>query len=132
MSEEKRPTGRPIKQIDWKTVDQCLQAGCSGVQTAGYLGIHHQTLYEAVQREFGMTFTDYSSEKEAKGESMLAMKQFQEAMKGDRGMLIWLGKQRLKQRDYKDLKLDSDKDAIIQIVNYSEKPAQPYRSEATQ
>lgn len=119
--------GRPPKPIDWEKVDRCLESGCSGVQTASYIGVHAETLYDACVREKEMSFTDYSSKKSQKGESMIAMKQFQEAMKGDRGMLIWLGKQRLKQRDSKDSRIELE-NPQIGIINFGSNPnPRPYQ-----
>jgi hypothetical protein len=47
---------------------------------------------------------------------MLKKKQFDQAMEGDRGMLIWLGKNRLDQSDKKEVKHDG-KETIIQLVH---------------
>lgn len=95
----KNPPHRPPIPIDWTLVDKCLEADCTGTQVAGILGIHQDTLYGRCQKDKGMTFTDYSSEKKCKGDALLKVKQYKEAMNGDRGMLIWLGKQRLGQRE---------------------------------
>lgn len=114
--------GRPYHKIDWEKVDRCLEAGLSGVQAAAFIGVHHQTLYEAVEREYGLKFSEYSAEKSAKGETMIGLKQFQEAIKGDRGMLIWLGKQRLGQRDNKDSRLDHGGTPTITIANFGDNP----------
>jgi len=96
---DKKGAGRPQKEIDWDIVYRCLEAGCNGVQVAAYVGVHADTLYHAVKRKFDMNFSDFSAQYSSKGEVMLGLKQFQEAMKGDRGMLIWLGKQRLGQKE---------------------------------
>ena len=116
---QKQNGGRPAKKIDWNLVDQALIAGATGARVAAYLGIHRETLYDAVQREFGVSFTDYSHEKHQKGDSMIQMKQFQEAMKGDRGMLIWLGKQRLGQRDNQDMNVNGN-GLVVKVVSYKD------------
>jgi len=94
--------GRPEITIDWKQVDNLLLAGCSGSEIAAYLGIHKDTLYDQTLRHFKVSFTDYSVEKRQKGESILRAKQFELASKGDKMMLIWLGKNRLRQKDTPD------------------------------
>jgi len=61
-----------------------------------------------------MTFAAYSQEKRAQGDDMLRVTQFSKAInEKDRGMLIWLGKQRLGQHDNPvhtvDLKVPEDR-----------------------
>lgn len=92
-------TGRPEIEIDFKKVDELLIAGCSGVEVSAFLGIHHDTLYDRVEAKFGVSFSNYSASKRSKGDSMLRAVQFQKAMNKDNMMLIWLGKNRLKQKD---------------------------------
>lgn len=94
--------GRNKIKIDWKKVDNALMAGSNGVQVAAMLGIHYDTLANACQREHKTNFSDYLQAKREKGNNLLLNKQYELAMKGDRGMLIWLGKQRLNQSDKKD------------------------------
>lgn len=91
--------GRPAAIIDWKTVDRLLQANCTGTQIASRLGIHADTLYRACQNEHKVDFTAYSQQKREHGDTLLNEQQFALAMKGNLGMLIWLGKQRLGQQD---------------------------------
>lgn len=85
--------------IDWKKVDQLLEAGSDGTQVAAYIGINEETLYRRVEEEFEIGFAVYKAQKRAKGDTLLLTKQFQVAMSGDKTMLVWLGKQRLKQTD---------------------------------
>lgn len=128
--EEHKKSGRPPISIDWKAVDQALIAGSSGKRIAASLGIHYDTLYHAVEREFGISFTDYSAGKKAKGEVLIEMAQFDEAVrKRDRGMLIWLGKQRLGQRENHDISLKGE-GFIAKVINYGEsKESTPYACE---
>jgi hypothetical protein len=51
--------GRPVIPIDWKIVENLLQADCSGVQVAAYIGISEDTLYGRVKKEKGMIFSTY-------------------------------------------------------------------------
>lgn len=91
--------GRPEKPIDWELVDKLLEAGCLGTEIAPHFDMHPKTFYERVVQKHNVTFTEYSLEKCSKGDSALRSKQFEEALKGDKMMLIWLGKQRLAQKD---------------------------------
>lgn len=97
---------RPEKEIDWKKVDDLLTAGCLGTEIAGYFDMHPNTFYGKVEDKYKMSFTSYSQEKKAKGESILRAHQYAKALgiteKGDNTLLIWLGKQRLNQRDHRE------------------------------
>lgn len=90
---------RPEKPINWKLVDDLLIAGCTGTEIASHFDMHHDTFYDRVSKEYGTSFTSYSSEKKQKGDSILRAKQFEKAAKGDNTMLVWLGKNRLKQAE---------------------------------
>lgn len=99
ISKPKRKRGRPKVVIDWKAVDMYLKAGCSGTGIADMLGVDRKSLYNACERDNKIPFSTYSQQKKETGDDMLRAKQFDKAMKGDVGMLIWLGKQRLGQKD---------------------------------
>lgn len=99
MDAEKNKGGRPASKIDWGAVELYLKAGCTGVGIADMIGIHPETLYNACERDNKMGFSAYAQQKRESGDDMLRAKQFEVAIEGDRSMLIWLGKQRLGQRD---------------------------------
>jgi hypothetical protein len=98
-----KKTTRPEIPINWERVDELLEAGCYGTEIAPIFGMHHETFYDRVYKEYGVGFTEYSCAKKAKGESALREAQYNKALgkskKGDNAMLIWLGKQRLNQRE---------------------------------
>lgn len=124
---KKNPPHRPIIPIDWNQVDKWLEAHCSGAEIASIIGIYPDTLYDRCQKEKGMVFTEYAQQKKSKGDASIKSKQYEEAMKGDRGMLIWLGKQWLGQRDNQDLNVSGD--MKIGIVNYGSNPdPKPWQS----
>lgn len=104
MSENIYPEVRPRGpngriEIDWNIVDRMLEAGCLGTEIAGELNCSTDTLYNRCVQEKGCLFSDYSRQKKYRGDGKLRIKQYSQAIKGDRGMLIWLGKQRLSQRE---------------------------------
>ena len=107
---------RPKKNIDWREVDKYLVAGATGTEVAAVLGIHAHTLYKRCEEDHKISFSDYLQQKREKGDSMIKLKQFEQAMEGDRGMLVWLGKNRLNQSDKKEIKHDGKLDAI-QLVH---------------
>lgn len=97
--------GRPLKTIDWDKADQLFVAGCTGSEVAAYFSIHPETFYERIKAEKGMGVTQYAGRLREKGDSLLRAAQFEEAIKKrDRGMLIWLGKNRLGQTDKQEVK----------------------------
>jgi len=91
--------GRAHKPIDWELVDKFLIAGCTGTEIAPHFNMHHQTFLDRVAKEKGMLFTDYAAEMFEKGNSILRNVQFEKALSGDNTMMVWLGKNRLKQRE---------------------------------
>lgn len=99
----KRPISRPQKEIDWRVVDEYLEAGCTGTEIAGRLGTCADTLYNRCEREKGVTFSAYSQEKKSSGEALLRKIQYDKAIgktdQGDNTLLIWLGKTRLEQKE---------------------------------
>ncbi|MES2875410.1 MAG: hypothetical protein V4708_16925 [Bacteroidota bacterium] len=91
--------GRPPKEIDWDLVDELLEAGCSGPEIAPHFNIHPETLYDRVADKHGMLYSHYSDIMFAKGDSVLRAVQHTKAKQGDNTMLVWLGKNRLKQKE---------------------------------
>jgi hypothetical protein len=102
--------------ISWDQVDEWLVCHCSGAEIAGMLGIHPDTLYDRCLEEKKMRFIEYAAAKKSKGKGKLKIKQFQEALAGDRGMLIWLGKQHLEQKDNHDVKVSGE--MKIGVINF--------------
>jgi hypothetical protein len=95
--------GRPQAIIDWNEVDYYLAAGCSGREIAAQLGLNPHTIYDRCLSDHGIMFHEYSQQKCAKGDLMLRKAQFDKALginkDADNTMLVWLGKNRLKQRE---------------------------------
>jgi len=94
---------RPAAKIDWGFVDEYLEAGCEGVEIAGLLGVHPDTLYRACELENKVGFSAYRASKKAKGDSILRKVQYDIAKEGDKAMLIWLGKNRLGQAEKQEV-----------------------------
>jgi len=94
---------RPKVDIDWERVNELLEADCEGTEIAAHLGIVPNTLYRRCEDDHKISFSKYLQEKKARGNSLLKEKQFEKALAGDSGMLVWLGKNRLGQADKKDL-----------------------------
>lgn len=104
--------GRPKADIDWNQVDKLLQAHCSGAEIAAYFGLNKATLYDRCKTDNNMPFSDYSQQKKAKGNSLLKAKQYSIAMRGDKTMLVWLGKQYLGQKEKHEVDTNINKITI--------------------
>jgi len=111
VTEKSNNLGRPKADIEWKKVDELLIAGCSGTEIAGYFGITPGTLYDRCLTDNRKMFSDYSQEKQSKGDSILRAHQYAKALglteKGDNTLLIWLGKTRLKQKEHVEEQITS-------------------------
>ena len=86
---------RPKTEIDFKLVDEYLQAQCSGAAIAGLLGICPETLYSAIEEKYKLGFSVYSAQKKAEGKEILRKSLWDMAMKGNVPIAIWLSKQYL-------------------------------------
>lgn len=105
--------GRPETPINWKVAEDLIISGCPGTEVAAYFGIHADTLYRRAQSEKGMLYTDYAANFKQKGEAMLRAKQYAKALgttkSGDNVMLVWLGKNRLGQKESaQDISIDKE------------------------
>jgi hypothetical protein len=117
---------RPLKEVDWKKVDELMMAGCLGTEIAAYFGMHEDTFYKKVAQEKKMGFSAYLQLKHSHGESILRAHQYAKALglteKGDNTLLIWLGKTRLRQKEEKTIGITSytikiDKDGLATGVS---------------
>lgn len=94
-----KENGRPNIPIDWTKVDGFLEDGWLGTEIAAYFSMHPDTFYTRVMNEKSVGFTEYRQQKLSKGDGSLRSAQMKKALKGDNSMLIWLGKNRLGQKD---------------------------------
>lgn len=98
---------RPEKIIDWDLVDKLLIAGCLGTEIASHFDMHPKTFYDRVYDKYKVTFTEYSQERRSHGDSLLRKAQFDKALEKDNTMMIWLGKQRLNQKENHEISIDN-------------------------
>lgn len=93
---------RPRKEINWDEFDKLCQLHATQTEIASWFAISVDTIDRAVKRTHGVGFAEYYAQKAAGGKISLRRQQWQMAMKGDKTMLIWLGKQHLEQSDKMD------------------------------
>lgn len=89
--------------IDWGRVATLCAAGCHAPAIAHEMGCNDDTIYRRCQEDNGEDFTAFRLRHIQRGDDILRAKQFELASKGDRSMLIWLGKNRLNQRDRQEI-----------------------------
>lgn len=116
--------GRHNIAINRKLLDKYLEAGCTVKESAPHFGVHEDTLYRYIERETGMLSSDYAAQMRAKGDAILKVVQHEKALSGDNTMLVWLGKNRLKQRDKHDITTDGEKIEAPKIVSYDAETAE--------
>jgi len=114
---------RPKAKIDWEQAGKLIAAGCDGVQVAAYFGIMPDTLYFRCETDNKQGFSDFLREKRAKGDALLYATQYELALKDKNPtMLVWLGKQRLGQREKQDTDITSNGNTIF--VKLPDEPKQ--------
>jgi hypothetical protein len=108
----KQTAGRPPiewTKKQWKQFDGWCKVGAALQDIADGMGHKFETIEAIVARKHGMEFSEYRDAKRAGTRCLLAEQQLKVAMKGDRTMLIWLGKQWLGQTDRNEV------EAIVRI-----------------
>jgi hypothetical protein len=83
--------GRPRKNLDREKLTNFIAQGYTVEWVAHYFGVHHRTLYE--------NYSACLREGRAVRDGSLQHKQYSSAIQGNTALLIWLGKQWLKQRE---------------------------------
>lgn len=108
-------SGGQYKTLDWDYIDKHLMSGCDGASIASHFGMHPDTLYNHVKKEKGMTFSAYKDLKYNDGNDLLKHTQYSVAIKGDKTMLVWLGKQRLGQSDQSNVNATVTTKQVIKV-----------------
>jgi hypothetical protein len=98
----KRKVGRPRKELDVNQIKTLAEIGCTCSEIAAVMSCSENTLRA--------NYCDIIKSGVESGNASLKHLQFKAAKAGSVAMLIWLGKQRLGQRDV--VETVADKDAI--------------------
>ena len=89
-------SGRKIIDIDLLELEKLCSIGCTDKELAAFFGVSTRTIEK---RRKHSEFLEAMERGQAKGCISLRRCQMKSAEKGNAAMLIWLGKQRLGQRD---------------------------------
>lgn len=112
--------GRREIQIKQEEFEKLCQIQCTREEIAGWYHCSHDTIERWCKRTYGETFASIFEKKRQGGCISLRRAQFQEALKGNTALLIWLGKQYLGQTDVEktERKLLSEKlNEIHETIN---------------
>lgn len=116
------------REIDWEKVDYMFVCGANITQTAAAIGVCKDTLYRRCKEDRNQTLQSIYEEKREKGNNLIHIAQYEKAIKEKNPtMLIWLGKQRLQQKEQldqsiaKDIekKFDEKMDQVLSLLSNS-------------
>lgn len=93
-------TGRPRKQISKRTFEELCKIQCTESEICAVMDVDDKTLSAWCEKEYGTSFSEIFRIKREGGKTSLRRAQWLTATR-DRNptMLIWLGKQRLGQKE---------------------------------
>ena len=116
-------------EIDWESVKGLCAIQCTKDEICSFLGIHHDTLMRACNREYECTFKELRGVWAGGGRCSLRRKQWKLADKSP-AMAIFLGKQMLGQRD--DVRLNHSGVINQEIVHYGDGAPKKYSDEVSE
>lgn len=103
-AKEKRKVGRPRKEINYTQLDELCRIQCTGEECANILGMAYEHLDRKLKEDGHGGFVEYFQRKSADGKASLRRRQYLAAVEdGNPTMLVWLGKQWLKQVDKQEV-----------------------------
>lgn len=123
--------GRTQIILDWDKIGKLLEANCKTSDIAAQFGCNVQTIHRRCKSDLGISFVGFSQQKRSSGDNLLRAAQFSAAMNGNTTMQIWLGKQRLGQRDKFEHTGADGGSLIIEIVRRAADAKADAKAEAT-
>jgi len=118
----KNKGGAPRKEIDFNVLQGMCQVWATAEEIASFFDISVDTLSARIKERYGIGFSDYYKKESSAGNISLRRAQFKSAMNGNVSMQIFLGKQKLGQRDNIDLNEGSDAQPVqvtIEVIDAS-------------
>jgi hypothetical protein len=100
--------GRPLVEINWAEFDRLCQIQATLEEISSWFKCSVDTIERACEREKNMGFAEYYRQNAGTGKVSLRRQQWQLALKGDKTMLIWLGKQHLGQAEKQEVDQKTD------------------------
>lgn len=107
--------GRPRKVFDYQLVEKLASIGCTDKEIAGVVNVHPNTIKN--RKKDDQTFREMLERARDAGKCSLRRMQWKSAEAGNVTMQIWLGKQILGQRDFRDpVPVEKDKSTKHEVV----------------
>jgi hypothetical protein len=100
--EDKDFGGRPrieFTEKEWEQIDAMCGILCRKEEICAIVNCSEDTLERRIKERSGLGFAEYFTQKSSNGKMSLRRRQYNKAMDGDNTMLVWLGKNWLKQTD---------------------------------
>lgn len=116
--------GRPPIDIDKKVFETLCSVQCTEEEIACHFGVSADTIYRWCKKNYKTTFAEAIKRFTGTGKISLRRWQWKKASEGSVPMLIWLGKQYLKQTDNVQLSTDTKKDFEGSLMEHLFKNAQ--------
>lgn len=111
-------------------MNELFSAGCTISEIAGYFGVSADTFSDKLKQRFGMLPTEYKKTYFYRGDAAIRESQYLLGVEEkDRGMLIWLGKNRLGQSDNPKLDEKFSGDVAKYLDHLKELPIEPAGTE---
>ena len=115
---ERRKVGRPKKEVDIEQMKRLCELQCTAQEIASVMDCSVDHLERVIKEKFNCKFADFFNQNKGGGQVSLRRKQFTVAMEGNPTMLIWLGKNWLKQVDKQEVTHTGDTGVVkVRIVD---------------
>ena len=108
---------RPKLEVDWEVAEKAAALFCTGEEIAALCKVSYKTLERRITEDLGYeSFGEWFEEKSVDTVKSLRRKQLELALKGDRVMLRWLGKNLLRQAE-KIEQTNTDKKVYVNVFD---------------
>ena len=112
--------GRPKRTLDFKLLANLCQIHCTREEIYNSFNINRETLDNLIKERFGVDWETFYQQKREGGKKSIRRKQIELALRGDRVMLIWLGKNMLGQADQQKVDHTTKGEKLNITVNISD------------
>lgn len=112
-------TGRPKKEFNFEQFEKLCALHCTLNEIAGVMDISEDFIEYSCKRKYKKNFSEVYRLKASKGKMSLRRRQFEAAMSGSVPMLIWLGKNWLKQAE-RVVHIEEDKNEYQELNSLSD------------
>lgn len=103
--------------IDWDKVKEMMIYDCKTTEIAACIGCSVELLYLRCRTELNLDYSLLSQQLKAKGDRTLREVQYKTAIAGNYTMQIWLGKQRLDQREPESKTMELCRPALLEYLD---------------